>query len=125
MSEYKDLEFAFESAKPLDISIETNNRLIELGVAEGGSGRLPPYTGDYNVIPQTYPQELNTKNKSMTQNVTVEPYETINVIDNLDSDSSVDALAARQGKILKNMIPEDEQIHFDAIDAMFAAVFGE
>ena len=59
----------------------------------------------------------------MTQNVTVEPYEQINVIDNLESNSSVDALAARQGNVLKHMIPEDEEIHFDAIDAAFAAVF--
>lgn len=34
------------------------------------------YTGDYTVIPQTHPQTLNTQNRSMISDVTVEgiPY---------------------------------------------------
>ena len=123
MSDYRDLEFSIENAKPLDIDILDNDMLIEIGVSAGG-GKLPTYEGPYEVDPQLYEQTLQTKNRSMTKDVIVNAYEMIQVIDNLDSDSSVDALAARQGKVLKNMIPEGEQIHFDEIDAMFNVVFG-
>lgn len=52
--------------------------LISGDVRVGGSGGAvyPIYTGEYTVIPQTYEQYLATRNKLMTDNVTVEeiPY---------------------------------------------------
>ena len=38
--------------RDIELEIEPNNREIEIGMESGGSGRLPPYTGDYNVTPQ-------------------------------------------------------------------------
>lgn len=118
MSEYTDL------TRYLDIDILDNDMTIELDILDSGGGKLPTYEGPYNVSPELFPQTLSTKNKSMTRDVIIDAYEQIKVIDNLDSNSSVDALAARQGKVLKNMIPEDEEIHFNEIDAMFDVVFG-
>ena len=42
----------------------------------GGGGRLPYYDGDYTVTPKVYEQILETQDKSMSDNVTVEavPY---------------------------------------------------
>lgn len=45
---------------------------IKIEVEEGGGGeKLPYYTGDYYVIPSTKEKVLETKNKSMSDNVTV------------------------------------------------------
>lgn len=72
MSEYRDIEFTFGSAKPLDISIETNSMTIEIGIDEGSGGKLPTYDGEYIVTPKAFvEQTLETKNKSMTDDVTV------------------------------------------------------
>lgn len=126
MSDYRDIDLVVDgNALPLDISMESNEYLLELGIEEGSGGKLPVYPGPYEVDPTTEQQVLSTKNKSTTRDIVVNPAQTVNVIDNLDSDSSVDALAARQGKVLKNMIPEDEEIHYSEIDAMFRAVFGD
>ena len=56
------------------VIIPKNTVIGRLGM--GGGGRLPYYTGDYTVIPKVYEQTLETKNKSMTDDVTVEavPY---------------------------------------------------
>ena len=45
-------------------------------ISSSAGGIYPIYTGEYDVIPQTYEQYLATKNKLMTDNVTVEeiPY---------------------------------------------------
>jgi len=45
---------------------------LEVSVQEGvGGGKLPYYEGTYEVTPRKVEQVLATKNKSMTDNVTV------------------------------------------------------
>ena len=57
-------------------SFSEGDILLEASLDIGSGGRLPNYTGDYTVIPKVYEQTLVTKNKSMTDDVTVEavPY---------------------------------------------------
>ena len=56
--------------------LSTGEIRLEATLDIGSGGRLPNYDGDYTVIPKVYEQTLETKNKSMTDNVTVEavPY---------------------------------------------------
>lgn len=59
-------------AKPLDISISSNTMSLDIGISEGGGGTLPPYEGEYIITPKPFiEQVLGTKNKSMTDDVTV------------------------------------------------------
>lgn len=53
---------------PLTEEIEIT---VEDGVGGGGGGRLPNYKGDYQVTPKIDQIVLPTKNKSMTDDVTV------------------------------------------------------
>lgn len=68
----------------IDVGLDTSSQVIELGLDEssqefeielvgGGSGRLPYYTGAYIVDPRKVEQVLETKNKSMRDDVTVNP----------------------------------------------------
>lgn len=55
----------------IDIEIDLENE-VEIDVEEGGHGeRLPYYTGEYSVTPAIEEKVLETKNKSMSDNVTV------------------------------------------------------
>lgn len=72
MSEYKDIQFDITIAKPLDISISSNNMGLDINITDGAGGKLPTYEGDYQVTPKPFiEQVLETKNKSMVDNVTV------------------------------------------------------
>lgn len=72
MNEYKDIEFALGSSKPLDISIETNEMTLEIGFDGDSGGKLPTYDGEYEVTPKAHLEQiLETKNKSMVRDVTV------------------------------------------------------
>lgn len=64
---YRDLEMEYEESEPA---------VIELEIQEGSGGTLPYYDGDYNVVPKVTNQVLETKNKSMRDDVTIEeiPY---------------------------------------------------
>lgn len=46
---------------------------FDVGLEYGQGGKLPDYTGAYNVIPRLVGQTLATNGKSMTDDVTVEP----------------------------------------------------
>lgn len=71
MNEYKDIEFSFGFARPLDISINTNAMTLDIGV-KGGGGKLPTYDGEYVITPKPFTEQiLETKNKSMVDDVTV------------------------------------------------------
>lgn len=52
-------------------TLSTGEIRLEATLNIGSGGRLPNYTGDYTVIPKVYEQTLETKNKSMTDDVTV------------------------------------------------------
>lgn len=58
----------------LDIDMLGGSDLrLDVELVGGGSGRLPYYTGDYVVDPRKVEQVLETKNKSMRDDVTVNP----------------------------------------------------
>ena len=64
------LEFELISADTsIDMEMAEETEVIEFGII---SGDIPkPYTGDYEVIPKVVDQVLETKNLSMTDDVTV------------------------------------------------------
>lgn len=50
----------------------TEEEQIEIEINEGGSGnRLPYYTGPYEVVPEVDKKVLETKDKSMAEDVVV------------------------------------------------------
>lgn len=58
----------------LDIGLLEGSSLnLDVELVGGGSGRLPNYTGSYEVDPRKVEQILETKNKSMRDDVTVNP----------------------------------------------------
>ena len=72
MSEYNDIVFTMGFAKPLDISINANTMSLELDISDGSGGMLPPYEGEYVITPKPFTEQvLETKNKSMSDDVTV------------------------------------------------------
>ena len=56
----------------LDIIIE-ETPIINLTIEEGGGSPLPYYNGSYSVVPRKIEQVLETKNKSMRDDVTIDP----------------------------------------------------
>lgn len=81
--EYIYVDIDIEQESNLDIEL-FEFETIEIEVEEGsssssGSGRLPDYMGAYSVVPRIGEQTLNTKDKSMTKDVTVFaiPYEEV------------------------------------------------
>ena len=63
MYEYENLNLDIEVSPEINITIEEG----------GGFSPLPYYEGSYNVIPRKVEQLLETKNKSMRDDVTVDP----------------------------------------------------
>ena len=57
----------------LDIDMLAGSQFFDIELVGGGSGRLPNYTGAYEVDPRKVEQVLETKNKSMRDDVTVNP----------------------------------------------------
>ncbi len=69
---YDDLQLDIQSTLNLDIDlIETPE--INLTIEEGGGSPLPYYDGAYQVTPRKVEQVLDTKNKSMRDDVTIDP----------------------------------------------------
>lgn len=54
-----------------EVIFPSNELYLDVELVGGGDGRLPNYTGDYEVDPRKVSQTLETKNKSMTDDVTV------------------------------------------------------
>ena len=46
---------------------------VKGNVINGGTRKLPPYTGSYTVIPTSGEQILQTQGMSMTDNIVIEP----------------------------------------------------
>lgn len=69
------IDMEFHLKKPVigfDLSTDTSVKLdFGIEVAYGKGGRLPDYTGDYEVTPKLTDQTLPTKDKSMTDDVVV------------------------------------------------------
>ena len=55
----------------LDVDMLMGSQLFDVELVGGGSGRFPYYMGPYEVDPRKVEQTLETKNKSMTDDVTV------------------------------------------------------
>lgn len=67
----------------IDVDVGTPSNIIDMSVSAvtgdginvdldcGIGSKLPFYDGAYEVTPKTYPQELATKNKSMSENISV------------------------------------------------------
>lgn len=71
MSEYNDISFTLGNTRPLEITMSTGNMVLEFGMT-GGDGKLPTYEGEYVVTPKAFvEQKLETKNKSLVDDVTV------------------------------------------------------
>ena len=67
---YEDLQLKIEHEIPLDVDLSIEGQL-ELTIDEGGGSPLPYYDGSYQVVPRKIEQVLDTKNKSMRDDVTV------------------------------------------------------
>ena len=65
--------FLSQSSQNLDIFLEDGSQELEIELVGGSEGRLPWYLGDYVVDPRKVEQTLETKNKSMRDDVTVNP----------------------------------------------------
>ena len=52
-------------------TLDSNFMILDFDIIEGAGGKLPTYDGDYEVTPKILEQELETRNKSMTDNVKV------------------------------------------------------
>lgn len=59
------------NVKPIETEIT-----IDVGVVTQGGGALPYYRGDYEVTPKITEQTLPTKQKSMSDDVTIKPIPT-------------------------------------------------
>ena len=59
--------------RQLDVEYEEEAGVIVLEIDEGSGGMLPYYDGSYSVIPRKIEQTLETKNKSMRDDVTIDP----------------------------------------------------
>lgn len=69
---YEDIELNFQTEKELEIDLSISSE-ITLTIEEGSGGTLPYYTGAYEVTPRKQEQVLGTKNKSMRDDVTINP----------------------------------------------------
>lgn len=71
-----DLEFNIipPTIKPAEIELSINSTVridFDVSVEMGSAGRLPDYDGSYEVTPRLVEQVLPTKDKSMTDDLTV------------------------------------------------------
>lgn len=55
----------------LDVELSQSSQDFDVELVGGGSGRLPYYTGEYVVDPRKVEQTLETRNKSMREDVTI------------------------------------------------------
>jgi hypothetical protein len=68
---YEDIELIIGEEKSLDVDLSISSEL-ELVIDEGGSSPLPYYEGDYYVVPRKQEQVLETRNKSMREDVVID-----------------------------------------------------
>ena len=67
----QNIGLAIDKEIPLDVDFQISSNL-ELYINEGGSA-LPYYEGEYEVNPRKVQQILETKNKSMANDVVINP----------------------------------------------------
>ena len=73
MSQCRIIEFDIQVNNELDISINGQDNTLDMTIEHGSGGKLPVYDGEYEVIPKIEEQSLATKNKSMTDDVHIQP----------------------------------------------------
>ena len=76
MSQCRIIEFDIQVNNELDISLSGQDNTLDMTIEHGSGGKLPVYDGEYEVIPKVDAQLLETKNKSMTNDVQIQaiPY---------------------------------------------------
>ena len=67
------MSYVENSVLYLDVSIQSNENVLEFTVEGSPDPRLPYYDGTYEVDPRKVEQILETANKSMAENVKVNP----------------------------------------------------
>lgn len=67
---YEDIGLSIQGGIDLDVNLDISS-CINLEINEGGGSPLPYYEGSYEVTPRKIEQILETKNKSMLDDVTV------------------------------------------------------
>ena len=73
MSQCRIIEFDIQVNNELDISLSAQDNTLDMTIEHGSGGKLPVYDGEYEVIPKVDAQLLETKNKSMTNDVQIQP----------------------------------------------------
>lgn len=68
---YEDLQLTIQPENLIDVDLQITSEL-ELTISEGGQA-LPVYDGSYEVVPRKVEQVLETKNKSMREDVIIDP----------------------------------------------------
>lgn len=70
-----------ESVGEIPMSLEACGGSIDMELSEGGGGGISPpaYEGEYDMTPQVVPQKMETKNKTMREDVLIRqiPYEAV------------------------------------------------
>ena len=67
---FLDIELS-ESTQALDVFLSDSNQTLDVEMIGGGEGRFPYYDGAYVVDPRKVAQVLETKDKSMSDDVTI------------------------------------------------------
>lgn len=67
---FLDIELS-ESSQALDVFLSDSNQTLDVELFGGGAGRFPYYDGAYVVDPRKVAQVLETKDKSMSDDVTI------------------------------------------------------
>lgn len=67
------LDISIQTDRYLDIGLQSNERTLDFTVEGSSEARLPYYEGTYVVDPRKVEQILETANKSMAEDVTVNP----------------------------------------------------
>lgn len=67
------LDVSIQTEKYIDINIDTDSKELDFTLEGSPDPRLPYYDGAYEVDPRKVEQILETANKSMAENVKVNP----------------------------------------------------
>lgn len=67
------LDLTIQTENYIDINVESNAKALDFSVEGNKDGRLPYYEGLTTIDPRKIEQTLETANKSMSENVVINP----------------------------------------------------
>lgn len=76
------LDVSIQTENYIDVDIKSGAKVLDFSIEGNKDGRLPYYDGEYGVEPRKVGQILETANKSMSEDVVINPIyyaETTNV----------------------------------------------